>query len=88
MSIARPVAVSYQTAQFLIDQGQQFLRSFAIALLDALEDLRNVAHATHFSRFQQIGKTKNPYSVSGSVTAGAGSVLTFFANTDSKKMQY
>ena len=23
----------------------------------------------------------------GSVTAGAGSVLTFFANTDSKKMQ-
>jgi len=40
--------VRCQLAQFLIDQREQFLCGFAIALLDALKDLGDVAHATEY----------------------------------------
>ena len=38
-----------QSSKFLIDQRQQFLGGFGIALLGALEDLGDIAHATQSS---------------------------------------
>ncbi len=38
--------VRRQPAQFLIDQREKFGRGFAIAPLDALEDVGDIAHTT------------------------------------------
>ena len=39
-----------QPAQFLIDQRQQFLRSFGVALLNPVEDAGQVVHAGQHGR--------------------------------------
>ena len=41
-------SVATAAALFLTDQREQFLCGFAIALLDALKDLGDVAHATEY----------------------------------------
>src|SRR5437899_7296551 len=38
--------VGGESAQFLIDQREQFVSGFAVAVLDPLEDLGDIAHAT------------------------------------------
>ena len=50
--------VRRQSAKFFIDQRQQFLSGFGIALLDALEDLGDIAHASDSKSIRKIEKAK------------------------------
>ena len=43
-----------QSPKFLIDQRQQFLGGFGVALLDALENLGDIAHARQFKQSAEI----------------------------------
>ena len=50
--------VGGESSKFLIDQRQQFLRGFAIALLDAFENLGDIAHATELKRPAEIEESQ------------------------------
>ena len=46
--------VGSESAQFLIDQREQFVSGFAVAVLDPLEDLGDVAHARKLNCEQRL----------------------------------
>ncbi len=46
--------VGSESAQFLIDQREQFVSGFAVAVLDPLEDLGHIAHATKLNCEQRL----------------------------------
>jgi hypothetical protein len=59
--------VRRQSAKFFIDQRQQFLSGFGIALLDALEDLGDIAHMAQSSavvrrdNFKRLGQQRRTH---------------------------